>query len=238
MNTIIVIPARGGSKRVFRKNMAKVQGVSLLEWAVAAARGLSHWLVVSSDDQAILDEGARLGTLRFVRQPGHAEHWSGDLPIAQQVVTALSGDDDDLLVWLRPTAPFRTSENVQEVIEFMNVNRDVDSVRSVMKSTEHPLKSYRVVGELHDQPWLAPWLPSEHRANHPDQYLPASYRPVGWIDAVRLRCIRAGSMEGFTIVAWPVPGPDDRSLDINTEEDLERAHDVAGRRRWRPGVCE
>jgi N-acylneuraminate cytidylyltransferase len=243
MKTIICIPARGGSKGVPRKNLSLVRGVSLLEWAIASTRGLGFPVVVSSDDDEILDVAGKLSAIPHLRTDDLAQDWTEDLPVAQVLVDTTGYGPyrrDDLMVWLRPTAPFRSPRDVKNIIEYMETFPDIDSLRSVLPAIHHPAKMYRMVGEVgNSQPRLASYIPGEGRANHPRQYLPPAWQSAGWIDAVRVRCIRAGSMEGDRIAGCSVPFPGrDRGFQIDTMGDIEKATSIATARHWTPGACQ
>lgn len=210
-----------------------------MEWAIAATRGVpAYRTIVSSDSAEILAEAQRL-EVETLPRPGYlAQDWTPDLPVAQQIVNLMGLAPDDLVVWLRPTAPFRRPDDVEDVIAFMTKNQGIDSLRSVIHAVHHPLKTYQVAGDIDGQPWLVPYVPWESRTNHPRQFLPPAWQAAGWIDAVRVRCISGGSMEGGVIAGWPVPFPEKyRGFQIDTQDDLEEAHLIAGARHWTPGKC-
>ena len=240
MAALVVIPARGGSKGLPDKNLAKIKDETLVAWAIAAIPPKVP-CILSSDSEAILDLAVYPHVSPMHRGKGHAEDWSHDLQTAQEIINPdLSGivlQPDDFLVWLRPTSPFREPPDVAAIIEYMDAHPEIDSLRSVVPAKEHPAKMYRISGDLGDGiDWLAPW-DGPHRANHPRQLLPPAFRACGWIDAIRVRCIRDHSMEGFVIGAWRPPYPDVRALEIDDEDDLVLAKETAHKRVWRPGKC-
>lgn len=204
-----------------------------------ATRHTTYPVIVSSESVEILAEAERLNVGVLERPSRWSQDWTPDLPVAQHLIFETVLDSDDLIVWLRPTAPFRNPENIKDVVEFMDAHPEIDSIRSVVPAIHHPLKMYKVLGDLSGQPWLAPYISEDSRANHPRQLLPPAFQSAGWIDAVRVRCIRAGSMEGYTIAGLVVPYPaEDRACQIDTLDDLERAATIAAQRRWTPGDCK
>ena len=122
MVTLALIPARGGSKGVPRKNLRTVGRSSLLARAIAAARGadgIDH-VLLSTDDEEIAAEGRRCGAdVPFMRPKELAGDTAG---IGAAVIHALesferhSGKPVDTLVLLEPTSPFRTAEHVGRAV--------------------------------------------------------------------------------------------------------------------------
>jgi CMP-N-acetylneuraminic acid synthetase len=233
----VVIPARGGSKRIHNKNVATVAGHSLLEWALQASQDFPTIISTERSAHRVLDEAARLGGSPYIffRPERLAEDWTPDLPVAQNVLTQLpylSGED--FLIWLRPTSPFRSRQDVSAVVQTMQDNPEIDSIRSVVKAEHPPSKMYTVHTTEDDKRRLCP-LTRWHFPNHPSSIVPPAFLACGWIDAVRVRAIKGGDMEGDYIA--PLAVDRTRGLDINTPEDLERANEIAARLGWTPGRC-
>jgi CMP-N-acetylneuraminic acid synthetase len=116
VKSICIIPARGGSKRIPRKNVRKLNGVPLLAYSIRAAKEANVFskIIVSTDDPEIkavaLDEG--------VKVDDRPEHMATDTATKVQVVEEYvqrtnAKDDYDIVVAMLPTCPFRTSEDVQ-----------------------------------------------------------------------------------------------------------------------------
>src|SRR5262245_57148833 len=119
MATLALIPARGGSKGVPRKNLRRVGGRSLLERAIASGRapGVDH-LLVSTDDEEIAAESRRLGAeVPFLRPKALADDAAAIGPAVAHALDAYeshAGIAIDVLVLLEPTSPFRTAKHVGE----------------------------------------------------------------------------------------------------------------------------
>lgn len=143
MATLAIIPARGGSKGVLRKNLRSVGGRSLVARAIAAARGVGEieHILLSTDDEEIAMEGRRCGAeVPFLRPPALA----GDkAAIGPAIMHALESFEHyanvvvDTLVLLEPTSPFRTAEHVHRAIERFRVG-DCRSVISVCPLERKP----------------------------------------------------------------------------------------------------
>jgi CMP-N-acetylneuraminic acid synthetase len=128
MEVLGLIPARGGSKGIPRKNLAPVAGKSLLAWTVEAAHGaekLTH-VVVSTDD----DEIATAAEADVLRRP--AELATDDTPMLDVVRHAIDELHPDLVVVLQPTSPLRRSEHVDGAVLLL-LETGADSVVSVVE---------------------------------------------------------------------------------------------------------
>jgi CMP-N-acetylneuraminic acid synthetase len=119
---LAVIPARGGSKGVPRKNLAEVGGLSLVARAARVALALP-WLdraVLSTDDPDIAEEGRRHGLeVPFMRPAELAGDRAAAAPAWQHAWLASEahfGGLFDYSVWLQPTSPFRTAEDVERTL--------------------------------------------------------------------------------------------------------------------------
>lgn len=226
-----IIPARGGSKGVLRKNLHLLGGVPLLIWTLAAARraNLTSCLVTTDDDE-IITAAIRYG-VGFIRRGARlAGDDTPDLPVFQHVARAMNlrWQRTDIFVHLRPTAPFHGPEDINDVVSRLRAHATWSSIRSVRPVTQHPSKMYRLVGGL-----LRPYLTHGHAPNHPRQQLPTVWLAAGFVDAVRVPVVLQGSMEGTRIGAWPVEG--ERCVDLDTEEDFRLAEALAKRNDWHPG---
>jgi CMP-N-acetylneuraminic acid synthetase len=133
MTVVAFVPARAGSTRIPRKNLAEVGGVPLVRRAVAAAlaAGVDR-VVVSTDDtkiaiaagcsHALLGGDRHIGTDRVERHVRRADHADAHAQIEDAVRhwmlhSAAALDDSDTVVLTHPTAPFRTADTIQRVIE-------------------------------------------------------------------------------------------------------------------------
>ena len=119
MTVLAIVPARGGSQGVRRKNLREVGGISLVGRAVRAAREceLIHHVVVSTEDKEIRAEALRYGAeVPFARPPELADDATGTLQVVAHAVEQferLSGLAVGTVVLLEPTSPFRTASHVR-----------------------------------------------------------------------------------------------------------------------------
>jgi CMP-N-acetylneuraminic acid synthetase len=205
-----LIPARGGSKGVPRKNVRDLAGKPALAWTVEAALASSSLarVVVSTDDEAIATV-ARAGGAEapFVRPAELAGDETTDLPVYRHALQAL-GDGFDAVAWLRPTAPLRTAEDIDAAVTLLD-ETGADCVRSVCPAEHNPYW----MGTIEDGR-LVPLLgevPSRR------QLLPEVVRLNGAVDVVRCASVRdelfAGDVRTYVM-------PVERSVELDTELDF------------------
>jgi CMP-N-acetylneuraminic acid synthetase len=132
-----VIPARGGSKGIPRKNLAPLGGRPLIAYTIDAARssaGLTR-MIVSTDDEEIALVARRLGAdVPFLRPSRLAADDSAMVDVLVDLVGTLEQREDyhpDILVLLQPTSPFRRAQHIDGAIDLL-VGSGADSVVSVM----------------------------------------------------------------------------------------------------------
>ena len=128
MEVLGLIPARGGSKGIPRKNLAPVGGKPLLAWTVEAARAASELTrtVVSTDD----DEIAAAAGIEVLRRP--AELAADETPMAAVVGHAIDELAPDVVVLLQPTSPLRRGEHIDEAVRQL-LESGADAVVSVVE---------------------------------------------------------------------------------------------------------
>jgi YrbI family 3-deoxy-D-manno-octulosonate 8-phosphate phosphatase len=230
--TIAIVPARGGSKSIPRKNVRPLGGVPLLAYSIEA--GLTARLVdrviVSTDDEEIAEVARGWGAdVPFLRPAALAGDHTPDLPVFQHVLAWLEahgGGAPEIVVQLRPTSPLRPSDCVDAAIELLRGDETVDSVRSVVPATQNPYKMWRLHADRTMTPLLTAEAPEAY--NRPRQELPQTFWQTGHVDAIRTRVIREqASMSGSRIRALVVDAAD--ACDIDTEADWQRAEWLLGR---------
>ena len=132
-----LIPARGGSKSVPRKNLLPVAGKPLIAYSILHAqscRSISR-IVVSTDDDEIADVARRYGAeVPFKRPADAASDTATDLQVFQHALAWLAeheGYVPELVVHLRPTGPVRESNLIERAVQLMLQTPEADSLRSV-----------------------------------------------------------------------------------------------------------
>jgi N-acylneuraminate cytidylyltransferase len=225
---LAIIPARGGSKGIPRKNIRSFAGYPLLSYSIAA--GLqSKWVtrvIVSTDDEEIARVARQFGAdVPFLRPDEFAQDNSLDLPLFQHALHWFAENEDyhpDVVVQLRPTSPVRPLTCVDDAVQLLLEHPDADSVRGVVPAGQNPHKMWRLDGEARPmQPLLSvPGIAEPYNA--PRQQLPPVYWQTGHIDAIRPRAIlEKGSMSGDVILPLLI---DPRyTVDIDNPSDWKRS---------------
>jgi len=219
-----VIPARGGSKRLPRKNLAPLGGKPLIAYTIEAARGAGRLFraVVSTDDEEIAICARSLGAdVPFIRP---AELARDDSPVTSVLLHALDrlGADADAVALLQPTSPLRTSEDIDRAIELFDSTR-ADTVTAVSAARDHP---YWCWAERPDGS-LEPYFSRRHIALDRSE-LPKAFIENGAVYVVRREVLQGGSIYGARIVPYRIE--DARALDVDYAADLARAEEWLGGR--------
>lgn len=208
-NIVAIIPARGGSKSIPRKNIRFLAGIPLLAYSIAAAQKskLIDRIIVSTDDEVIADLAKEWGAeVPFIRPKELASDTALDFPVMDHAVRWLELKEDyrsDVVVQLRPTSPLRPPGLVDEAIRTLLTNPGADSVRVVTPTGENPYKMWQI-----EEDELKPLIYSNfHEAyNMPRQALPSTYWQTGHVEVIRFQTImKKQSLTGDVILPCVVP---------------------------------
>ncbi len=222
--TLALIPARGGSKGIPRKNIKDFAGFPLIAWSIAAAKRsqLVTRVIVSTDDEEIAAVAREYGAeTPFLRPAELAQDKTTDLPVFEHALKWLEdieGYKPEVVIQLRPTSPIRPLNCVDDAVRILLAHPEADCVRGVVPAGQNPFKMWRFNGA--DQP-LKPLLEVEGIAepyNAPRQILPPVYWQTGHIDAIRTSTItRKHSLTGEVI--YPLVIDAKFTVDIDTPPD-------------------
>lgn len=228
---LAIVPARGGSKGLPRKNIREFLGRPLVQWSVVAAvdAELVRRVIVSTDDPEIAEIARAAGAdVPFERPAEFAGDAVTDLPVFDHALGLLreaEGYVPDLVVHLRPTSPLRPPGLVDDGIRRLVADPSATSLRVVTPPAENPFKMWRI-----DDGVLVPLVDSgvPEQYNQPRQALPPAYWQIGTLDVIRTSTITVhGSMSGERILAMVVGR--ELAADID-DEDSFLAAEAAARR--------
>ena len=159
---LTVIPARGGSKGISKKNLRKIGNRTLVEWALDTARAC-HFIdriIVSSDDSTIIRKARKHGPFApFVRPAELARDESPSLPVFRHALEWLEEEDHcvyDYIVVLEPTCPFRLPIHIQKGIEVAITTKASSSTSLVEVSDQHPVRIKRFLNDGSIEPFCIP----------------------------------------------------------------------------------
>jgi len=225
---LALIPARGGSKGIPRKNLITVAGKPLIAYSIEQALA-SRWItrtIVSTDDEEIAAVSRQYGAeVPFLRPSEFARDQSLDLDVFKHALTWLRdqvGYTCEIVVHLRPTGPVRRVEIIDQAIQLMLDHPEADALRSVSVPDQTPYKMWRI-----EHGTLQPLLGVEGVAEPycmPRQSLPQIYWQNGYVDIIRPAAILEHSlMAGKTILPFITHEP---ILELDYRETLPQIEDA------------
>lgn len=220
---IALIPARGGSKSVPRKNIREVWGHPLIAYSIAAAK-LSHAIerVIVSTDMEEIAEIARVygAETPFLRPAEYARDDSPDIEFVQHAIQWLAeheGKIPEYIVHIRVTTPLRNPRVVDEAIERIREDREATSLRSGHICVHPPYKWFRFDETAYAKP-LMPGMTCDE-ANLPRQGFPKVLIPNGYVDVLKPEhVIRTDLMHGDRMIGFIT----DEVPDIDSVMDLKK----------------
>jgi CMP-N,N'-diacetyllegionaminic acid synthase len=151
---LALIPARGGSKGIYRKNIKLLGGRPLIDWSIRAAKESSciDRLIVSTDDLEIAEVAEKCGAeVPFLRP---AELATDETPGIAPVLHALQYFPDyEWVLLLQPTSPFRKREDIDGIFRFCK-ERSASSAVSVCEVSKHPYLMYKIDDSMRIHPFI------------------------------------------------------------------------------------
>ena len=212
---LAVIPARGGSKGVPRKNIRMLAGKPLIAWTIDVAKQSAYLdrCIVSTEDTEIAAVAKKYGgDVPFMRP---AELAADDTPGYMPIIHAMDSlPNYDYAVILQVTSPLRTVEDIDRAIELC-VDNDAPSCVSITKAEHSPYWMYK----LDDKGIMQPLIKLSFEEFYQRQKLPPVHRLNGAMFVGKYDFVRAN--QGFLgdgVMGYIMPG--ERSYDIDSETDF------------------
>jgi CMP-N-acetylneuraminic acid synthetase len=226
MRVLGLIPARGGSKGVPRKNIRFLGGKPLMQYTAETARAarLLSRIVLSTDDEEIAEIGRKcLLEVPFMRPPALAADATPSLLVVQHALEWLGsrGDVFDAVCLLQPTHPFRQPGDIDACITLLGES-GADSVVTVLpvppEHNPHWVFFSGPDGTLRLSTGETTLIPRR-------QDLPPAFHREGSVYVTRRDVVlKGGSLLGGRVIGYPVdPG---KSVNIDTQEDWARAEEM------------
>ena len=217
---LAIVPARGGSKSVPRKNIKLLAGEPLIAYSIREALKSLYItrVMVSTEDEEIADVSRQYGAeIPFMRPPVLADNHALDIDVFQHCLRWLADKENyvpDIVVHLRPTAPLRRAEHIDKAIELLMAHPQATCARTVCEAPQHPLKMWRLIDGR-----LSTYIPESvygisEPYNSPRQVLPKAYVQNGSVDVIRPWVIvQENSMSGDHIVGMEMDEMDSVNID-------------------------
>lgn len=216
-NSLYIIPARGGSKGIPRKNIKPLAGIPLIHYSIEVARTLAddEHIIVTTDDDEIAQVARETGLPVPYMRPAHlATDTAGSREV---ILDAMDYADSkgivyDNVVLLQPTSPLRTAEDVEKALELYSP--EVDMVVSVVEANANPyyncFETDATTGYLHVSK-------GDGRITR-RQDAPRVWEYNGAVYVINPQSLRAMTMGEFTRKV-PCEMPRERSIDLDTPMD-------------------
>lgn len=207
---LIIIPARGGSKGIPRKNLRSLNGKPLLSYAITAAFKSIYEpdIYVTSEDDEILSLALKFGVKIHKRDAEKALDNTTLDPViydAYQYASIKEEKNYDIIVTLQPTSPLVKTESIDKAIERLLDNREIDTVISAKDDTHLTWRKEDGV-----------FLPNyPKRVNR--QYLPPTYKETGAFLITRAGCISEQNRIGDNVDLYLLNAGE--SIDVDKYED-------------------
>ena len=223
---IAFIPARGGSKRIPRKNIREFHGHPLIAYTIAAAQdaGLFDAIYVSTDDPETAGIARGYGAY-IIERPAHlALDGSRDIEWMRHAIDIIGRPP--LLRWalLRPTSPFRTAQTIQRAWREFQLHDTADSLRAVEPVTQHPGKMWTCEGDGYP---IRPLLDKKHADGTPWHSSPTQSLPPYYVQNASLEMGHGanvwehGSISGRKVAPFFTHGYE--GFDLNEPRDWREA---------------
>jgi CMP-N,N'-diacetyllegionaminic acid synthase len=213
VSLLALIPARGGSKGIPRKNIKPLAGKPLIGWTIDAAKQVScvDRIVVTTEDEEIAAVARAFGAeVPFMRPPDLA---TDETPGIEPVLHALKRlPDYEWVLLLQPTSPLRTHRDIEAIWQLCQ-SSGAPSAVSITEVSKHPYWMYAE----DDQGRLRPFI-----SGRPDitrrQDLLAAYALNGALYLAKTEwLLQQGGFIGPETVGYVMPP--ERSADLDTEQD-------------------
>jgi CMP-N-acetylneuraminic acid synthetase len=207
---LILIPARGGSKGIPRKNLRSLNGQPLIAYAIRCALASRHpvSVYVTSEDSEIIAIAKKLGANVHHRNPKLSQDETTLDPVVFNAWRDIEGHEQlnyKILVTLQPTSPLLRTATLDAALDSLLENTDLDTVLSAREDTHLTWRKEN-----------GRFLPNyETRMNR--QYLPSTYAETGGFLITRTECISENNRIGPNIELCLLTGGEE--VDIDTQED-------------------
>lgn len=223
MKIYAIIPARGGSKGVPKKNIRLLGGYPLIVYSIIASKLSSkiERTIVSTDSQEIAEIAKKYGAeAPFLRPTEIAQDKSSDLELFQHTISWFKKNErtvPELLVHLRPTTPLRIPSEIDRAIACIKKFPDATSLRSAHELSEPPQKMF----QIDEKGFFRGFFSDDPRPeyyNLPRQSFLNAYYPNGYIDIIKTNYVQETNLlHGPNILAFVTPS----TVEVDKVEDFE-----------------
>jgi len=221
---LAIIPARGGSKGIPKKNIKILGGFPLIAYSIVAAKKSQEIdrVIVSTDSEEIAEIAKNYGAeVPFLRPAEFSQDKSPDKDFVLHALKWFKENENyepDYIVHLRPTTPLREPSLIDKSINLIKENREATSLRSGHELPESPYKFFKknkdfFVGFFEEFDGVKDYT------NLPRQVFPKAYHPNGYVDVLKTKFIlKNNSLHGQKIIGFETPFV----IEVDDIESFER----------------
>jgi pseudaminic acid cytidylyltransferase len=225
MRQVAIIPARGGSQRLHRKNMLDFHGKPIIAYTIEAAlqTGLFDRTVVSTEDAEIADISKRYGAEVLIRPLELAADTASvvDVCLHALELEGRRGAFYDILCCLYATAPLRNAVDIRNTVELVR-SRECDFAMAVTEY-HYPPHQAMIINDSGFMEAMWPYLVNKRWQDVPKMLIDNGSTYVASVpEFIRVKSFRGPKLRGYYM-------PRNRSVDIDVAEDLELAKYFRGR---------
>lgn len=224
MKVLAIIPARGGSKRLPRKNMLNLCGKPLIQWSIEKAQDCNEidTVMVSTDCSEIASFASSIGAkVPYLRHKTLSNDTASSIDVVLDVIKYYESIDEifDIVILLQPTSPLRTSEDIRDAIK-LYYKKGANAVVSITECEHSPLWCGMISDDLNMDLFI-----SKKIHNMQSQDLPIYYRLNGAIYLIDKNVLMK-EKTFFPNKSYSLIMPPERSVDIDNRVDFIVAESI------------
>lgn len=220
-----IIPAKGNSKRVKKKNLKKINNLSLVCFSViySVSSKIIKKTFVSTDCKIIKKTCEKYGAnVPFFRPKKYSTNNSQDYEYIDHFIDFISTEETVLpeyIIQLRPTTPFRSKDILKKAINKIRKNPSAHSMRSAHIADHPPEKQFRIKGKFYTDINLKKI--NNNNFNKPSHFFKETYEPNGYVDILKTSYLLKNkkNIYGKNILPFITK----KTIDIDTNEDFDYA---------------
>jgi len=214
-----LIPARGGSKGVPKKNIKTLCGHPLLAYSIIACRISKNIdrIIVSTDDKEVAGIAFKYGAeVPFLRPSKYASDDATDIDVIGHYFSEIEGSE---VAYIRPTTPLRDPNSLDKHIDtyYKKQEHKATGVRSMHELPESPYKVLKINKSGKCGGFFRSFKGNKNYSNLPRQVFPPAYQPNGYIDIVKKTTVLKGTTFGNKIL----PIVTDFVLEVDTQVQFD-----------------
>lgn len=219
---VALIPARSGSKGVFKKNIRSLKGYPLIAYSIIASKlsTMIDRVIVSTDSKEIALIAKEYGAeVPFLRPVHLADDQSGDIDFVEHAIEWFGANEPKIpgyIVHIRPTTPLRDVNIIDDAIQSIQKNPEATSLRSGHLASESPFKWFQINKDGYFES-ICKGL-SNDGANNGRQKFPDVYIPDGYVDVIKTDfVIKNRLLHGNNMIGYKSPV----CVEVDTEDDFK-----------------